>query len=50
MLQQRTGQIIGSPEAIAFEQGWLSAEQLGQHADALMKSGYGKYLARLLKK
>ena len=50
VLQQRTGQIIGSPEAVAFEQGWLSAEQLGEHADALTKSGYGTYLARLLKK
>lgn len=50
VLQKRTGRIIGSPEAVSFEQGWISDQQLTEHADALTKSGYGKYLARLLKK
>lgn len=44
VMEKRTGQIIGSPEMVAYEQGFISAEQLAAHAEALMKSGYGKYL------
>lgn len=44
VLQKRTGQIIGSPEQTAFEQGFISHEQLRALAEPLMKSGYGKYL------
>jgi len=44
VMQKRTGQIIGSPELVAFEQGWLSAEQLAALAEPLRKSGYGNYL------
>ncbi len=44
VLQNRTGQIIGSPEKIAHEQGFISNEKLAEHADALKKSGYGDYL------
>jgi len=45
VMQKRTGQIIGSPELVAFEQGWLSAEQLAALAEPLRKSGYGNYLS-----
>lgn len=45
VMERRTGQIIGSPEKIAFEQGWISKEQLAALAEPLKKSGYGKYLA-----
>jgi glucose-1-phosphate thymidylyltransferase len=44
VLQKRTGQIIGSPEKIAHEQGHISAEQLQKLAEPLKKSGYGNYL------
>lgn len=44
VLQKRTGQIIGSPEKIAYEQGFITQEQLSSHAHSLEKSGYGKYL------
>jgi glucose-1-phosphate thymidylyltransferase len=44
VLQKRTGQIIGSPEKIAFEQGQISQEGLIKLAEPLKKSGYGKYL------
>jgi glucose-1-phosphate thymidylyltransferase len=44
VLQKRTGQIIGSPEKIAFEQGFINKEQLQNLADPLKKSGYGTYL------
>lgn len=46
VLQKRTGQIIGSPEGVAYEEGFISNEELTVLADALKKSGYGKYLAR----
>ena len=45
VLQKRTGQIIGSPEKIAHEEGYISDEQLAELAAPLKKSGYGEYLA-----
>ena len=44
VMQKRTGQIIGSPEKIAQEQGFITREQLTNLAQPLIKSGYGKYL------
>jgi glucose-1-phosphate thymidylyltransferase len=44
VLQKRTGQIIGSPEVIAFEEGFISKKQLVELAEPLKKSGYGSYL------
>lgn len=44
VLQHRTGQIIGSPEKIAHEQGYINESQLKQLAETLKKSGYGNYL------
>lgn len=45
VLQKRTGQIIGSPEGVAYEEGFINNEQLVTLADQLKKSGYGSYLA-----
>jgi glucose-1-phosphate thymidylyltransferase len=45
VLQKRTGQIIGSPEEIAYEEGFISKQQLDALAEPLKKSGYGKYLS-----
>lgn len=44
VIQRRTGQIIGSPEKIAFEQGFIDRAKLDEHAELLKKSGYGLYL------
>ncbi len=44
VIQKRTGQIIGSPEKIAHEQGFIDNTKLAEHAEALKKSGYGLYL------
>lgn len=44
VIQKRTGQIIGSPEVVAYSQNYISKEQLQDLADPLEKSGYGKYL------
>lgn len=44
VLQNRTGQIIGSPEKVAFQQGFIDSAKLADHAEQLKKSGYGLYL------
>lgn len=48
VLQKRTGQIIGSPEKIAYKQGFIAKQQLDDLAEPLKKSGYGKYLSKLI--
>lgn len=44
VIQMRTGQIIGSPEKAAHEQGFIDTSQLQALASGLLKSGYGAYL------
>lgn len=44
VVQTRTGQIVGSPEKTAFQNGWITREQLEKLAKLLKKSGYGTYL------
>ena len=44
VIQNRTGQIIGSPEKVAHENGWISDDQLKKLGEPLKKSGYGEYL------
>lgn len=48
-IQRRTGQIIGSPEEVAYSEGYISAEDLIEQATPLKKSGYGEYLLGLLR-
>ncbi len=47
VLERRQGIRISCPEAAAFRQGWISADQLKKLAAPLEKSGYGKYLIKL---
>jgi glucose-1-phosphate thymidylyltransferase len=47
-VQRRTGLIIGSPEEVAYAEGFISADELVQQASPLKKSGYGEYLFGLL--
>jgi glucose-1-phosphate thymidylyltransferase len=44
VLQKRTGVIIGSPEKVAYEEGFITKAQLAELAKPLKKSGYGNYL------
>ena len=46
-LSERQGQQVGSPEEIAFTKGWISAEELAEHARLFAHNGYGAYLERL---
>ena len=47
-MTERQGQQVGSPEEIAFVQGWISPDQLAERARLFSKTAYGKYLAALL--
>ena len=48
-LTQRQGMQSGCLEEIAFDAGWLSAEELQARADQFKKNDYGTYLAGILK-
>ena len=47
-IEARQGLKIGAPEEAAWRQGFLTDEELEQRANALLKSGYGTYLAEIL--
>ena len=47
-LQDRQGMQTGSPEEIAFAQGWIDAATLSEAADRFGKTAYGRYLRSLL--
>jgi glucose-1-phosphate thymidylyltransferase len=49
VLQTRTGLIIGSPEEVAWREGFIDDSTLKSLAEPLKKSGYGEYLFSLLK-
>jgi glucose-1-phosphate thymidylyltransferase len=49
-IERRTGMKIGVPEEIAWEQGFLTDDELRQRGEALIKSGYGGYLLELLER
>jgi len=46
-IENRQGLKVCCPEEIAFQNGWIDAEQLRRQAAALGKTGYGQYLAAL---
>jgi glucose-1-phosphate thymidylyltransferase len=47
-LEQRQGMQTGSPDEIAFAQGWITAQDLATRAALFGKTDYGRYLLRLL--
>lgn len=48
VIEQRTGLKVGSPEEVAWREGYINDQQLARIAEPLHKSGYGQYLAQLL--
>jgi glucose-1-phosphate thymidylyltransferase len=48
VIEQRTGYKIGCIEEIAFQEGFITADQLRALAEPLHKSGYGRYLLSLI--
>jgi len=47
-IEKRNGQKIACPEEIAFNKGFISAEELQSLGEKLKKSDYGKYILGLL--
>ncbi len=47
-LTERQGMQTGSPDEIAWRQGWIDAEGLGKRAEMFRKTTYGSYLAALM--
>ena len=48
VLEKRQGFKIACPEEIAFQKGFIDADQLNRLSHALGKSDYGQYLARIV--
>lgn len=48
ILEKRQGLKIGCIEEVAYRMGFISKEVLQQQAQALLKSGYGQYLMKLI--
>ena len=48
VIEERQGLRIGSPEEIAWREGFISDAELRALAEPLVKSGYGEYLLTLL--
>ena len=46
-IEQRQGLRVCCPEEVAFQNGWIDAEELRALAKPLAKSGYGVYLERV---
>ena len=49
VIEQRQGLKIGCIEEVAYQMGFIDAEQLAQLGEKYKKSGYGEYLLHLLK-
>lgn len=48
VIEKRTGLKVGCIEGIAYEMGWITAEQLQEIAEPMKKNEYGQYLLKLI--
>ncbi|MEM7441522.1 MAG: glucose-1-phosphate thymidylyltransferase RfbA [Pseudomonadota bacterium] len=46
-LEKRQGMQVGSPDEVAYEQGWIDHDGLSEQAKRYAKNDYGKYLKSL---
>ena len=47
VIEKRTGLKVGCLEGIAYERGWIGADDLRKMAQPMLKNDYGQYLMRL---
>lgn len=47
-LEANQSRVIACPEQIAFDKGWITAEQLAERAELLKKNSYGAFLRKVL--
>jgi glucose-1-phosphate thymidylyltransferase len=47
-IQQRQGQMVASPDEIAFRNGYISVQEFEALSHSYAKSAYGAYLAQVL--
>ncbi|MCC6542826.1 MAG: glucose-1-phosphate thymidylyltransferase RfbA [Flavobacteriales bacterium] len=50
VIEERQGLRIGCIEEVAFKKGYIDAEQIERLAQPLLKSGYGEYLMKLIRR
>ena len=50
VIEKRQGLKIACLEEIAYKRGWITAEQLRELAQPMLKNDYGQYLLRLIEK
>ena len=48
-LEKRQGLKVSCPEEIAYRSGWITAAQLEEQAQPMLKNGYGQYLMQVLR-
>ena len=48
-LEKRQGLKVACPEEIAYRAGWITAAQLEEQAQPMLKNGYGQYLMQVLR-
>jgi glucose-1-phosphate thymidylyltransferase len=48
-LEKRQGLKVACPEEIAYRAGWITAEQVEQQAQPMLKNGYGQYLMQVIR-
>ena len=48
-LEKRQGLKVSCPEEIAYRSGWISASQLEEQPQPMLKNGYGQYLMQVLR-
>ncbi len=49
VIEKRQGLKVACLEEIAYKQGWITAEQLAEAAQPMLKNAYGQYLMQLIK-
>lgn len=50
VIEKRTGQKVACLEELAYQQGWISAQELRRLAQPMIKNEYGQYLIKLTEK